>query len=305
MRDPTAPLSPEELLAAARAEGLELTREKLHRWRKAGLMPTPELRSLGRGRGRAARYQSGALAQALTIGALLTRSRDLDAARWLLFLDGFPVSMRHLRKQLAAVISPQVRLAEDARAASDTDDDDVAQRYLDSLARAAEKRSPRNRLVRQLVGPANMPTLLGLVRQLGTGTYSDASPEERALVSRFLPMWDSGGPTASELSWFSEFIDSAPLAAVLHQTDDETLRRARSEFLRAIAIFRDVASAVPGLSAALSLEMRRDPAWPRPLLFLYWLRHRENPQVRQAFEELAAAAVNLSLSTPHAESSAG
>ena len=44
------------MTAPARSEGLELTRERLHRWRKAGLMPTPELRSLGRGRGRAARY---------------------------------------------------------------------------------------------------------------------------------------------------------------------------------------------------------------------------------------------------------
>src|SRR5258705_6570165 len=109
MSDPIARLSLDELLTVARARGLDLTRERLHRWRKAGLMPTPETRSLGRGLGRTSSYPAVALQQALMIGELLKRSRDLDVVRWQLFLEGFPVSMRHLRKQLSARIARELR----------------------------------------------------------------------------------------------------------------------------------------------------------------------------------------------------
>jgi hypothetical protein len=64
-----------ELIRVADEHGVTLTSEKLHRWKKAGLLPAPEVLSLGRALGRPALYPPTALAQVLMIAALLKRSR--------------------------------------------------------------------------------------------------------------------------------------------------------------------------------------------------------------------------------------
>jgi len=257
-------------------------------------MFTPELRSLGRGRGRAARYPAEALTQVLMIGALLTRSRNLNTARWLLFLEGFPVSMRHLRRQLAAVASRMVGWAAEARVASETDDDSVAQRYWDGIARVARKRarSPLVRDFRRLVGRSDTVALLDIIRRFGAGVYLDATPDDRELLSRALtPDVARTFPTTA-LPSLSGFFNLEAVSAALDRADDDALRLARAEFVRVARLLIAAAGMVPGLGRTLALEMRRDPEWPPPFFFLLWLRHRNHPHAR----DLLAGVANLSAS---------
>src|SRR5690348_2893318 len=159
MNDPTAWLTLDELLAAAKTEGLSLTREQLHRWRKAGLMPTPVVRGLGRGVGRESLYPRGCLAQALMIGELLKRTRDLDVVRWRMFLDGFPVASRQFRAQLDAEVRFLLEQRQEVTLADDPDDDEHGERYISGLAKTAHSRarSPLFRYMREHLGRDVMP----------------------------------------------------------------------------------------------------------------------------------------------------
>lgn len=284
----TTGLSLDDLLQQANAQGLPLTREKLHRWRKAGLLPTPDVRSLGRGLGRVSTYPTDALMQVLTIGELLKRSRDLDIARWLLFLDGFPVSMRQLRKQLSAEISDTLREREEARIAADTDDDAIAQRFLDDIASDAKRRgrTPLMRHLRKLLGREDAPAFIALVRQMGTGRYEE-NPFDRDLAARAFGIVEP--VPANGLAWFATFVDPVPVAVALQQADDRTLAVARVEFQSVATALRQFADMIPGLGSVLALEMRRRPDWPPMMAFLLWLRHRQNPQAQHALALVSAS----------------
>lgn len=308
MRDPTGRLLLDELLEAATAEGLDLTPEKLHRWRKAGLMPSPELRALGRGLGTSASYPSTALAQALTIGALLQRSRDLKIVRWALFIDGFPISMRLLRAQLREeadrLLAEKIELL--VAAGYSDESDEAAQRFSDRLGRKARRRarSPLFRYVRESLGRTSFMTFLDLVERLGSGTQAELEPADQNLVTRIMPGLEGAGldlPRAHSI--FTEFMNPTPISLALERASEETLLLTRLELVQVAEVLRRAATIVPGLGAALALEIRLDPEWPPPIFFLFWLRHRENPQIRLAVVALGTHLNSLSASTANDEKS--
>ncbi len=62
------------------------------RWHKAGLLPRPTRRSLGRGRGMESRYPAIALSQVLAITWFFQQHRRLEEVRWALWGFGFDVT---------------------------------------------------------------------------------------------------------------------------------------------------------------------------------------------------------------------
>lgn len=95
-------LTESEVIAYARSEGVRVTRDRLKRWRKAGVFPPVERRGLGRGRGTATLYPPGADRWAVDLGRALKAKRSLPEAAWTLWLKGYPLAAQ-ARKHMQAV----------------------------------------------------------------------------------------------------------------------------------------------------------------------------------------------------------
>jgi DNA-binding transcriptional MerR regulator len=67
---------------------------QIERWHKAGLLPSPRHRGLGRGRGSVSAYPAGTVSQVRVILRLLERHRNLEKVAVLLKLHGYEVSTR-------------------------------------------------------------------------------------------------------------------------------------------------------------------------------------------------------------------
>ncbi|MBA2684041.1 MAG: hypothetical protein H0U66_06095 [Gemmatimonadaceae bacterium] len=294
-----------ELLEEAAAQGIDLTAEKLHRWRKAGVMPSPKSRHHGR-LGTESIYPSIALDQALMIGTILTHTRDLDVVRWRLFVKAFPVSMQSLRDQLGVEVARLIGEKEEVLTASDPSEeaDETAERYRARLTRKARARggSPGFRRLRELLGRIPITNSLDLAERLGTGAYTDLEPNDREILSRAFPQLEAAGLIhAGALATFSQLVDPGPVAAAFHKADEATLLLARDELPQVAEVLRRALDMSLGLGPAIALEAERDSSWPWPILFLYWLRYRENPQIRLALTALHAELNPFTPITPNAD----
>jgi hypothetical protein len=82
----------EELLSLAKAHGYDnVTDHKLARWRRAGVLPRPEQRSLGKGRGTQTIYPSGTGRQLLRLCEIHfdDKEKRLIYVGWRLWWEGF------------------------------------------------------------------------------------------------------------------------------------------------------------------------------------------------------------------------
>lgn len=77
-----------------------LTLRQIERWRKAGLLPRPARRSLGRGRGMESTYPDGADKQLLAVCSLRAKRQSLSSLGWSLWLRGFPVPLDVIRDSI-------------------------------------------------------------------------------------------------------------------------------------------------------------------------------------------------------------
>jgi hypothetical protein len=294
MSDPIGRLSRDELLAAAKAKGLDLTPDRLHRWRDEGLMPTPEVRSLGHALGRSSSYPVIALHQALMIGELLKRSRDFDLVRWRLFLDGFSVSLPKLRAQLRNLAAGQVAKREMVQSGVETEDDAEAERFERLAASAIDASSPLLRYARKQMRPVGRSTGAVIALQVASGLLSGApvSKEQGDLLAALTNGLDVPDPSAL-IAPASAFVDPVEGLAALDATSDAALLDARREFLFSVLPLVQVAIdllivAVPGFGAALAAEAATDPYWPLPEFFLLWLRFRRHPDTPEVLAQLRA-----------------
>ncbi len=94
-------LATEELIARA---GGGVTRSQVERWLKAGLLPRPRRRGLGRGQGTVSLYPPGAVPLLRRLLALQEETRDIGEWRWQLWLDGYPIDAERLRRQLLVAL---------------------------------------------------------------------------------------------------------------------------------------------------------------------------------------------------------
>src|SRR5215207_5229172 len=97
--------SREELLSLARSSGFDLSEPQLARWHRAGLLPRPTQRPLGRGHGTQTVYPPGTEGQLLALCGVHAEVRSLDRVAWHLWWAGYDVSIDCIREFLSSVVA--------------------------------------------------------------------------------------------------------------------------------------------------------------------------------------------------------
>src|SRR5437868_2218123 len=82
MRDRNDLESKDELLAAAQHAGFAVTDTQLARWHRVGLLPKPQVQSLGRGKGTRSLYPPSSTARLIRIAQVHKQERRLRPAAW-------------------------------------------------------------------------------------------------------------------------------------------------------------------------------------------------------------------------------
>lgn len=90
----------EQVLLALAAAGFEVTGDQLGRWHRAGLLPRPRQRSLGRGMGTVTVYPPGTAEQAMALCRIRTHHRSLRRAAFQLWWDGFAVDPAQVKEPI-------------------------------------------------------------------------------------------------------------------------------------------------------------------------------------------------------------
>jgi DNA-binding transcriptional MerR regulator len=91
-----------DLAADASALGVPVSARQIERWRQLGLIPKPQQRALGRGRGSVSAYPGYVAAQAAEIARLLRTRNRLDDVAMLLFCRGYEVDETALKRAYVA-----------------------------------------------------------------------------------------------------------------------------------------------------------------------------------------------------------
>lgn len=96
--------SRKHVIAYASGLGYLVTPTQLVRWHRAGLLPRPSQRPLGRGRGTMTTYPPGTAAQVVALCQIRDDERRLDRIAFRLWWEGFNVDLAVIREQLQAVL---------------------------------------------------------------------------------------------------------------------------------------------------------------------------------------------------------
>jgi hypothetical protein len=100
------PESRDDLIKLAASLGYAVTAAQLARWHRAGLLPRPSQRSLGRGRGTETVYPVGTSVQLVALCHMKDEERRLDRLAFGLWWDGFTVDLNVVRVLLKATAEP-------------------------------------------------------------------------------------------------------------------------------------------------------------------------------------------------------
>jgi hypothetical protein len=304
----------DELLAVAAAAGFEVSEAQLARWHRAGLLPRPQVRSLGRARGTQSLYPAGTSKRLIRVAEVHAREHRLGYAAWRLWWeDGGRLSKpaRELLEAVAAKFdSDRAELAEVWDA--DQRGEEQAQQKIDELYRVAEEArlEPPLSEVRGRMGKESFARLLPLLVELGLGRLSgwdnNAEASEQATAfERGIGLaharigragaepWlqDGIGP---DLARLSEFISRHPMNELARASDDE-LDQARQQlraFLATVTaaatyigyLFGDEAFGFGPIARALKLEHPRRQAF----FLLAFAGMRREPDLHVGIETLAA-----------------
>jgi len=175
----TTDLSRSQIITYAKRRGV--SEAQVDRWRKFGLLPTPNLVSLGRGRGRGALYPAETRAQLDALLRARARDKRLAAVAWFMWCEGHPVTGA-VKKTLLEWLR------------------DLEKRYWDMLDEFEEER-PGNFIdesgvarmpgglgkIRRRVGKQNLSTVLRMWAEVTVGEFgkrTDFTAEDMQLFAR-------------------------------------------------------------------------------------------------------------------------
>lgn len=177
-------LSDEEVLAAVRGAGVEVSLPQFSRWLSAGLLPEPERPGRGRGKGRSARrHAPEVVAQVVALARLLASSRSFHEAGWKLAALGHPVRRKFIEEPFARAAARWDEVIPHIHRELGTDDG--LERIADRLG-AAELDAPLLRQMRKALGK-RLEFGLDLLLNLATGHLVSFSPEVNAMGKRVNP----------------------------------------------------------------------------------------------------------------------
>jgi hypothetical protein len=154
----------------ARARGHKVSRAQLARWHRAGLLPQPRQRSLGKGHGTQSIYPPGTGTQLLALCALRARERRLRYIAWGLWWQGYAIPMRGVRMILNEVTLPWKR----HRRTLVEPGGDLTERAWDLIdeSRTGRLQDTRVRRARKRIGRERFPTLVRIALEVLAGTFS-------------------------------------------------------------------------------------------------------------------------------------
>jgi len=319
--------SRQEVLEALAAAGYPLRATQLARLRRARVIKEPEVRSLGRGRGRVSVYPHGTAQLATRAAVLAGVERRLPQRSWLMWwLDGGSMSRaaRQFMEETAAKLDQEFELVRQLASGQEvTVDGEIVD--LDRLYQAVERGRLDGPLAkaRRRIGKDKMSSLLRFLVEFGTGAFTafpidellQSSSAEEELVEIGLGFararhdslagadpWLQGDLEA-DFRRLASMIAGLSLEAVA-ATDDALLNIARFEcrtLSNTISEAADCLDAVFGrgafgyrdLAATLSTK-----AYEQQVFFVVaWSQLRHDRGLREGMEEINACAGQVRVMT--------
>src|SRR6266545_847905 len=311
----------EQLLAAATAAGLAVSQAQLSRWHRADLLPRPQVRSLGRGRGTVSLYPPGSGQRLVRVARLHQRQRRLMSVAWQLWWDDggpVPVPARELLVQVAQRWEQyRTHLAELLAREQAGDPDAIGE--LDAIYRQAETGRVGRHLgqVRRNIGREGFSTVARVLAEIGVGRFrgyereasaSDEESETGALVERAMGLdrarsdrladagpWLDGDPEVDFVR-LSQALNAWPLAAGVSASEEE-LHQARAELRAFLAVISTMAPLFERLfgrasfgfgTIARTLDLQTPDS--QAFMLLAWLALRHDEALRDGMRSLGSLA---------------
>lgn len=248
----------EELIDLARDHGYAVSTAQLARWHRAGLLPRPKQRSLGKGHGTQTVYPSGTGEQLLALCAIHTNERRLRYVAWRLWWAGYEVSLKPIRSFIGDWAAKWDRYVQDLIDPSTGELSESALRSLDNIRKARYDYGPLAG-AQKAVGPKRFDPVMAVLFKVVSGMFEgysvdpvEKNPEEdeRRIVQRSLGLdWlstgiagrtelGSSGGSAGLLKEMSKFFRDYPLGEGLAGLTDEQLIQARDETRRDLTFWQ-------------------------------------------------------------------
>ncbi len=177
----------EALIARLSSHGYTVTKTELARWHRAGLLPRPQRRSLGRGRGMISIYPPGTMDQLLALCTIHRSEKRLPYVAWRLWWEGYTIPLSSIQEFLEGVRTQWQRGIEELRHLQER-----PEQLSKLLGRTAVMRFSQKTLAqaRKRVGRENFPTFMRVLADVGSGTFEgyatdpEARIDERGIVER-------------------------------------------------------------------------------------------------------------------------
>ncbi len=313
----------DELLDAAGAEGYDVSASQLRRLYRAGLLPAPEIRPLGRGRGTESRYPPGSTVRLLRVLGVRAREHRLSYTAWRLWWeDGgiIPPPAREVLFRAASSLEKQRQRLDAFVTGAPTADpaENAATDYVLSELVHGRLRGPLAE-VRGNVGREQFADVVQTLVSVGTGRFHESSGgsialEDEALVEQALGL--GRGRTdhfANSEPWLGEAgLDLARLSQIvasqsfgdLANTDSLQLDFARAEIQSLLATVMPIAALIIQLHGkgafGLGLFGRffegSDPH-SQAMILLGWLLLRKDPLLRDGLARVGGLAPQTAATT--------
>lgn len=307
--------SKEELLAAASNAGFEVSEAQLARWHRAGLLPRPQVRSLGRGKGTESLYPIGSSQRLVRVAQVHVDEHRLSNAAWRLWWeDSGPLtnSARRFLVKVASGLDKQREYVADL-VERDAAGDPNAIDEMDKLLNAME----RDRLpqplgqARRRSGTNQFPTVGRMILEIVADRFDgfDVDPEtgeddgallerswglERARTDRLAAAgpWLEGD-LAPDLARLGHLLAANPMLELAQQPDAklDAARIEAQEFLTTITIAARMFARLFGKDAfgygmlgdLFSLSKGEGQA----MLLLGWLLLRQDESLHEGMRQMA------------------
>ncbi len=172
-----------QLLELAREHDYSVSTMQLARWHRAGLLPRPTQRSLGRGLGTQSLYPLGTGEQLLLLCKLHKHERRLARLAWQIWWEGYPVDLQLIRKILqetAIQLSERIRWSVALKQLEQVNDDKMMEEpeqflnFIEQFATANLEYKPLRR-VRKRLGKEQFATFIRILIDIASGTFTGYS----------------------------------------------------------------------------------------------------------------------------------
>jgi hypothetical protein len=296
----------QRLLEAASDAGYPISAAQLGRFHRAGLIPSPTIRSLGRGLGTESRFPPGSAARLIRVAQVHAETHRLADVAWRLWWeDGgeIPTSARASLQEIAASVDAQRVWLARVLADSATGTEEGLQ-PLDKLYADAERGPLPEPLaeLRRNVGRENFAAVFHGLAAAAVGHPQDTG-RSNAEIDRLLKNafrldrepQDQAGSEPLDIESFAE-IAAAHSASELAAADSAELDRARED-MRALVAFVTAGAALldhfagrgtPTLGTA-SRVLSVDGPHQQMLLLLGGLALRTSVELRAGLEQMRLA----------------